>query len=323
MSALERRAFSWQLLVPAWCLLLVVGAVGVWWLSRENCRLVLVSHRGAVRAEAFSADGRLLATGGSDQTVHLWELPGGNRRGTIKSKGGFVFALAFSPDASLLAVGSNDGSLQVFDSNAGTQRFAKSAHRNGVHALLFTPDGQTIISAGADKHIRLWDVAGSKERRAFRQHSATVYALALSADGKTLASGAGDNLVYLYNMDNIFLQYILKGHRQRIHALAFAGSLLASGDREGTVKVWNAAGREQSSFSAHEDRIVGLGGQGNRLISCCENGGLAAWSLSPTPGTPTRWKQRGPAVALAISPDGQVVAVASGDGRVRVWEVPR
>src|SRR5262245_28903309 len=134
-------------LLPAAVLLVVVAGAFAWWLEREPCRLNLGGHTGTVRAVAFSADGKLLATGGNDQTVRVRNLPSGSTRATFDVKGGFVFSVALSADSTLLATGSADGTVRVFDLEGTTERFRKPGHKNGVYALLFTPDGKTLVSA--------------------------------------------------------------------------------------------------------------------------------------------------------------------------------
>ncbi|MDQ3586695.1 MAG: hypothetical protein M3407_13070, partial [Acidobacteriota bacterium] len=80
-----------------------------------------------VSAVAFSADSRLLATGGRDNSLTLWDVTNGRELRTF--------------DAQAAAAANNLAAL------AGT----------GVTALAFTPDGQRLISMG--DALRVWDVA--------------------------------------------------------------------------------------------------------------------------------------------------------------------
>src|SRR5439155_12308509 len=69
--------------------------------------LGLQGHRAAIRSLAFSADGRLLASGDHSGTVRLWEVATGSSRGALggplAGPRGPILSLAFSPDGKYLA----------------------------------------------------------------------------------------------------------------------------------------------------------------------------------------------------------------------------
>ena len=59
---------------------------------------LLTGHTNEVFAVAYSPDSRLLASGGSDQTVRVWEPTTGQERWTFRNHVGHIHALAFLPD---------------------------------------------------------------------------------------------------------------------------------------------------------------------------------------------------------------------------------
>jgi hypothetical protein len=72
----------------------------------------LRGHQGPVGCVAFSPDGRLLLSGGTDGTVRLWRVADGDELQCFQGHGGKVQAVAFGPDARVGYSGGSDGTIR-------------------------------------------------------------------------------------------------------------------------------------------------------------------------------------------------------------------
>jgi WD40 repeat protein len=84
-------------------------------------RAALKGHTSDVGCLAYSADGKLLASGSIDGVIKLWHVATGKERATIKGDAISVYSLAFSPDGRLLAAGGSSGAVKLWDVAAGEQ----------------------------------------------------------------------------------------------------------------------------------------------------------------------------------------------------------
>ena len=64
---------------------------------------------------AFSPDGKTLASGSWDKTIHLWDVETGMHRNTLTGHTEGVSSVAFNPDGNTLVSGSSDGTLLLWD----------------------------------------------------------------------------------------------------------------------------------------------------------------------------------------------------------------
>lgn len=90
------------------------GILTMWELREGRTMRGPLSHQGAVEALAWSADGKRLASGGTDKLLLVWDSES-NRVVTLKGNDQPIQSVAFSPDGSLVASGAIDGKIRVWD----------------------------------------------------------------------------------------------------------------------------------------------------------------------------------------------------------------
>ncbi len=166
--------------------------------ARARLGTIRFRHQGGVCSVAVSPDGKLLASGSHDFTVHLWEAATGKE--VRRLDGTLAFrCVAFSPDGKLLA-GGGDQSIHLWGVGTGKQIRELLGHEGQINRIAFFPDGKMIASAGDDKTVRLWETETGKELRQFKGHEGSVGSVAFSPDGKLLASGAQHLTVRLWDV---------------------------------------------------------------------------------------------------------------------------
>lgn len=163
-------------------------------------------------------------------------------------------------------------------------RRIQRAHDGQATSCRFNSAATLLATSGADAMIRVWDSRSGVLRGMFRGAKGSVLNLEFSYDDAILAGTCNDNVALLWSMKTSKSMVTLSGHKARIQAVAFASDheTLFTGSHDRTIKLWN------------------IGSGANTLTQLCQSA----------------------CNAIAVSPNGNLVASAHLDNHIRFW-VPK
>jgi WD40 repeat protein len=157
--------------------------------------------RGACLTASWNADGRLLAAGMQDGSVHLWNIASDDES-ELPGPGAKVFATGWSASGKFLAAAAGNA-LVVWDFGArGEERSRPTelqAHSERITALAFRPSGSWLASAARDRRLLLWRIGGTNEPQDAHLLADDCTLLRFSRDGARLAVGDARGGMTIYD----------------------------------------------------------------------------------------------------------------------------
>jgi WD40 repeat protein/tRNA A-37 threonylcarbamoyl transferase component Bud32 len=177
--------------------------------------------------------------------------------------------LALSPDGSeFVAIDFGQNLILWIDARTGSE--LGRLETRDPRSVAWSADGRRIVIAALD-HVLLLD---ARERRligTIARHRGPANCVALHPDSQLVLSGGSDRSVLLTDLDERRAA-VLRGHQAIVTAAAFCpeGRCFATGDAEGTIKLWHTATR-QYLFDLAVDR-----GPCSKLLFTADGRGLAA-----------------------------------------------
>ncbi len=239
---------------------------------------------------------------------------------------GWLTHLALSPDGKKLATSKkNKACIWSVDVSWPSLEKVIEGHTENVNDVAWSPDGKTLVTGSDDKTVRLWDPATGSEVRKL-DHQEAVRCVAWSPDGKTLVSTSGGSrgtdkydVIRLFNTSNSFSYIDMKGH-SAVRKVAWApdSKTMASADY-GEIQIWNMHTRQEinrlegsKTLTNPVEYLAWIPNGQQVLAAVYENGTIRIWNTST--GKSMQTINCKYVNAVAWSPDGKMLASASGGG---------
>lgn len=295
----------------------------------------LTGHKGAVQSILFVDQGRSIVTASADGTLKIWNAAGSSLQRTIELDDGAATALgAFANDKRVLT-GHKSGTVVLWDIEKA-EKLAQFQHGElAVTALAPLVDGNRFTAINAGGAIAVFDARtpSSAPVAIEAPGNAPLSAQLLSAarSRASIAFVSPDRMLRLWQLDQargrsdagrLVRSWRLPEAPATAIDTASHGWAIATGDAEGSVRLWNTANaRGARSAKLHEGRVAAVAfGPGDRTIASAGEDGIVRLWDTWSGGAPRALRIGvGPLKSLAFSGDGRRLYAAGADGTVRIW----
>lgn len=240
-----------------------------------------------VKCATFHPKSNLLVVGFVNGEFRLYDLPEFNMIQQLSMGQNAVNTVNINKSGEWLAFGSSKlGQLLVYEWQSESYILKQQGHFDSMNALCYSPDGSRIVTASDDGKIKIWDVASGFCLMTFQEHTSSVTAVQFAKKGQVLFSSSLDGTVRAWDLIR-FRNFRTFTATERVQFTSLAV------DPSGEVVVAGS----QDTFD------------------------IFVWSVQTAQLLDSLSGHEGPISCLAFGAENSVLASASWDKTIRIWNI--
>lgn len=280
------------------------------------------------RSLCFTENGKqLIIISAGDPIVRYWDVASTleQRRFPAPAEGRRVRT---APGGRVMALACADGKIYLCDSQVGRVVRSIAGDKDGAGAFAIAPDGRSILVARGQS-VRWCDTATGLTKADWSHHTGRITDVLFSRDGKFAVSASEDRTVCVWRIGDGALQRVQLDCPLASLALSADDALLAGGDWEGNVHLWDMQATDgrrrlklRAKLSGHGDNVsaVAFAPGGKLLASASWDATVRLWDCATARERAILRGHKDEVYSLAFSRDGRL-ASGSGDRTILIWDV--
>jgi hypothetical protein len=306
-----------------------------------------------INALAFTPDNKkVVASGHHELTV--WDIDTGKLEKRIYTRCRRAMAMLFLPDGKLAVAGGRpgeEGDVRIYDINAAGKTENGVTVLDGVNdpkvtvaklleaddevqCLALSADGKKLAAGGCDRIVYVWDLSAGYDKAKLEQsienHADWVFAVAFSPDGKQLLTCSRDKTAKVWDLTTKESVLTFPDHQNSVTGVGVKadGKVGFSAGADGQLRAWNTSGDQagkaaKGAAGNHAKPILKLVQHPKLplMATCSEDMTVKLWNTDTGAALKTLSGHTDQVFAVAISPDGNLVASGTWNGEVKVWKV--
>jgi serine/threonine protein kinase len=285
----------------------------------------LKGHRAEVVSLAFLRAGDALASLDSEGHVRLWDTVTGQSLHRLGNAGQFVRAIAAKPDGGQLAwaVGQE---IYVHDIDQAKDIARISDHDGNVRLLCYSPNGQMLAAVTDNFSIYVWQVPEAKLVHRVNNMPDEINAITFSSNNRLIATADRRGEIHIVAATNggEIAKFFGAREGESIDALTYSpdGHWLASSGPQAFLKLWD------TGIDVNDRLIAGVPGalkalqfspDSKWLFAAGDGDVIQVWDVDKGVLAKELKTEHKGLTSLLMASNGQVLATAGQDKRIRLW----
>ncbi|KAM9683825.1 apoptotic protease-activating factor 1 isoform 4-T4 [Dama dama] len=210
-----------------------------------------------------------LAFGGEDGAIQILELL--NNR-IFQSRNGHkstVRHIQFTADGKTLISSSDDSAVQIWNWQSEDPFFLQ-AHQETVKDFRLLKNSR-LLSWSFDGTVKVWNIITRRLEKDFVCHQDTVLSCDISSDATKFSSTSADKTAKIWSFELLSPLHELRGHKGCVRCSSFSvdSALLATGDDNGEIRIWNVSNGELLHLCAPISVEEGAATHGGWVTDLC------------------------------------------------------
>lgn len=307
--------------------------------------VVLYGAAEGPRCLVFSSDGKLLASNGLENKVLIWDTSPWKLRETLEHSERPT-PIAFVPGQSKLISFSRSGDVILWDLTATRPKWSSRPLETGGTPFPVSTDGKTVAIpsfALIDRRLECWidvfDLSDFSKKTVLKgSWNPNLHDVAFSPDGKRLALFSdSEEEIRTWRLDAEAPARSLNLSNGGTMAVVFSpdSTALAAANgfkrSDGSVLLWDMRSTKGPQvlespaetvwslvFTSDGSHLIGAA---SAIVDFSQSQAVVIWNLKTKKSQMRLISGRASLKAIAVSPDGQTLALARYDGTTRILKV--